>query len=298
MREGALARERSAVLAALVVLGTAVVAALLTGSQVGQLNESVESVASLSGTWLGRFAGVLPLGFAFGAGMVAAANPCGFALLPAYLGLYLQAGDAEASPQAIGPRLIQALAVSATMTAGFVVVFGGAGLVLAAASAALARYLPWIGIVVGTLLVLIGGRMLGGVVIYHNLGDRIADRFGAGAQRRSPRGYFAYGLAYAAVSLSCALPIFLGVVAGALAAGGIVSAAIQFILYALGMGFVIAMLTATTAIVQHGALARVRGMVRYVEPASAVLLLLAGGYIVYYWLTLGGILTAIGFGSR
>jgi cytochrome c biogenesis protein CcdA len=282
----------------MIVLGGAVVAALLTGSQVGQLNESLESVVTLSGTWLGRLAGVLPLGFAFGAGMVAAANPCGFALLPAYLGLYLQAGDAEASPQALGPRLIQALAVSATMTAGFVVVFGGAGLVLGAASTALARYFPWIGIAVGVVLALAGGRMLGGSMIYHSLGDRIAGRFGAAAQRRGPRGYFAYGLAYAAASLSCALPIFLAVVASALAAEGILSAAIQFVLYALGMGFVIAVLTAITAVVQHGALARARGLVRHVKPASAVLLLLAGGYVVYYWLTLGGILTAIGFSSR
>jgi len=36
-----------------------------------------------------------------------------------------------------------------------------------------------------------------------------------------------------------------------------------------------------------------RTAMRYVQPASAALLLLAGGYITYYWLTLGGLLAAL-----
>jgi len=37
---------------------------------------------------------LLPFGFAFGAGIVAAVNPCGFAMLPAYLSLYLGTEEA------------------------------------------------------------------------------------------------------------------------------------------------------------------------------------------------------------
>ena len=43
--------------------------------------------------WLGQVAGVLPFGYAFGAGMVSAVNPCGFAMLPVYLTLYLGAKE-------------------------------------------------------------------------------------------------------------------------------------------------------------------------------------------------------------
>jgi cytochrome c biogenesis protein CcdA len=182
------------------------------------------------------------------------------------------------------------------MTLAFVLVFGLAGLVLSAASAALAQYLPWLGLSVGVVLIVAGGRLLGGNGVYTSVGERIAGRLGARAQEQSPRGYFAYGLAYAAASLSCVLPIFLGVVAGALAAGGLAEAIVEFLLYALGMGLVIAVLTAATAFLKHGAVSRLRGIVRYVEPASAVLLLLAGGYIVYYWLTIGGVLGTLGLG--
>ena len=35
---------------------------------------------------------------------------------------------------------------------------------------------------------------------------------------------------------------------------------------------------------------------RYVQPASALLLLAAGAYLIYYWLTLGGLLARAGLG--
>jgi cytochrome c biogenesis protein CcdA len=76
----------------------------------------------------------VPFGYAFGVGMAAAVNPCGFALLPTYLGLYLgsAAGDQRAWPSQLG----RALLISASMTASFVALFGAAGLVVGVAGAA------------------------------------------------------------------------------------------------------------------------------------------------------------------
>jgi hypothetical protein len=86
-------------------------------------------VATVSGRATGLLQGVgnlLPAGYALGAGMAAAVNPCGFALLPAYIGLYLGTESATA------PRLARAVAVGAAMTTGCVALFGLARLVLAA----------------------------------------------------------------------------------------------------------------------------------------------------------------------
>mgnify|MGYP001611737333 FL=1 len=51
--------------------------------------ELINTLSQLASAWLGRVADFLPLGYAFGAGMVSTVNPCGFAMLPAYLGLFL-----------------------------------------------------------------------------------------------------------------------------------------------------------------------------------------------------------------
>lgn len=40
-------------------------------------------------------AGGVPLALAFGAGLVAAVNPCGFALLPPFISYYLGAGASQ-----------------------------------------------------------------------------------------------------------------------------------------------------------------------------------------------------------
>lgn len=291
------AGKRRVVIAALAVLGAlgiAVVAAILTGSGIGPVTGGIESVSSTSATVLGRAVRALPLGYALGAGMVAAFNPCGFALLPTYLGLYLGSGDGPVAIKSVASRLRRAVEVSATVTGSFVLLFGLAGLVLSVAASTLARYLPWAGLAIGVLLAVGAGRMLAGGTLYASLGGRIGDRFGAGASRGGVRGYFAYGLAYGTASLSCTLPIFLAVVGSALTATGFLGAAVQFVLYAVGMGLVITLLTLGVAFFKHAALSRVRTLSRYVEPVSALLLLVAGAYIVYYWLTIGGLLKTVG----
>jgi len=95
---------------------------------------------------------------------------------------------------------------------------------------------------------------------------------------------------YAAASLSCTLPIFLAVVGSAFTAGDYVVGITQFLLYAFGMGVVVVGLTLGVVLFRDSVVTRARATMRYVQPASAVLLLLAGAYITYYWLTLGGLL--------
>ena len=273
-------------LLSLAALAVVVSAALATGNSAGGPVVVVERLSGASTTLLQAIATGLPAGYAFGAGMVAAVNPCGFALLPAYLGLYLGADTRPGGWRAI-PR---ALAVSGVVTLSFVLLFGTAGLVLSAATSAVAVYFPWAGLVVGVLLVLASGRMLAGRPVYATFGNRLADRMGAAARREGLWGYAAYGLAYGLASLGCTLPIFLTVVGSALVVRGFLAGLLEFLLYGLGMGFLLGVLTLVAAGFKLGALAPVRAFTRYANPASAALLLVTGAYVAYYWLTLGGLI--------
>jgi cytochrome c biogenesis protein CcdA len=285
-------RRRYAALAVvLLVLGVALVAALLTGAQQSSVTGGVENASSSGTSFLRDLSIALPLGYAFGAGMVAAVNPCGFALLPAYLGLYL--GDqAEAEKRSRWSRLRRAFAISASVTLGFVLLFGITGLVLSSVTSSLTSVFPWLGLIVGVSLVLLAGRLMISDGIYSGLGERMAARVAGAARGRNVAGYFAYGVGYGLASLSCTLPIFLALAGGSLTAGRLVSSLSEYILYGLGMGAVITVLTLGTALFKAAAVQRVRRASRYVQPMSAVLLLVAGGYIVYYWLTLGGLLSS------
>jgi cytochrome c-type biogenesis protein len=224
----------------------------------------------------------VPLGYAFVAGMVASVNPCGFVLLPAYLGYYL--GDDGGARGGRG-RTGRALAVSATVTASFGLLFGLAGILAGLAASALASSLPWIGTAVGVGLILLAGMLASGRELTASLAPRVAHHLGTATRNRSLGGYAAYGTAYGLASLGCTLPVFLGVVGTSLQLHGLADAVGQFVLFGIGMGAVLAALTLATAWFGDGLLRRAQAVRRHVGWVSAVLLWLAGAYIVYYWLT-------------
>jgi cytochrome c biogenesis protein CcdA len=271
-------------------LALALVAALLTPGSVGPINAGVEALSATTSGALDRLALVLPFGFAFGAGMVSAVNPCGFAMLPAYLALYLRDGMDDTSGR--GGRLVRALQVGGTVTIGFVALFGVAGGVLAAGTRSVAGALPWLGFATGLLLLTVGAWSALGGTLYARVGERLAQGVGgvAGVDRAGWRGYLAFGLAYGLASLSCTLPIFLAVVGSGLTLDSAPFVASQLVLYGAGMGLVVTVLTVATALFRGALLDRSRRLSRYVGPVASALMLIAGAYIVYYWLTLGGLM--------
>ena len=84
------------------------------------------------------------LALALLAGMIATVNPCGFAMLPAYLSLVA------------GTRVRRALAASGLMTLGFVAVFGVFALLSAPIAKLLYEWLPVVTVLVGAVMAVIG----------------------------------------------------------------------------------------------------------------------------------------------
>lgn len=94
-----------------------------------------------------------PIALAITAGMVAAINPCGFSLLPAYVSLFVGSSSRDTS---VEKRLLRAVASALTVTAGFVAVFATTGLIIDRASDGIQQRLPFITIAVGTLIFFAG----------------------------------------------------------------------------------------------------------------------------------------------
>jgi len=241
--------------------------------------------------------------YAFSAGMVATINPCGFAMLPAYVSYYLATGEGEAASQSSGtsgavatiqefggamPRLARALVVGGTLTAGFLVLFALAGTLISLGAYALVSLMPWFGLLIGVGLVLLGIWLLMGRHV--SVPGLPQPEVGRG---RGLRSIFIFGMAYGLASLSCTLPIFLVVVGSAFTRQGVAAGLTQFLAYGLGMGLVLMALTLSLALFEGVFVRHLRRLMPYVERAGALLLLGAGGYIIYYWLTAGQLLRAI-----
>jgi cytochrome c-type biogenesis protein len=65
------------------------------------------------------------------------------------------------------------------------------------------------------------------------------------------------------------------------------------VVYDLGMGSVVLTLTLVAAVFKAGIAARLRVLLPYVGRIGTITLLIAGAYIVYYWLTVGALLERI-----
>lgn len=213
-----------------------------------------------------------PLALAFSAGLVAAFNPCGFAMLPAYLSYFLGTEDDEGDARAGVGR---ALAVGVAVTVGFMVVFGLVGLAITTLSLQVYEYLPWVTLVIGVGLVGLGVAMLAGFEPTLNL-----PHLNKGGRERTLSSMVLFGISYAVASLSCTLPVFLAVVG--FDREGLLAGMAQYLAYAVGMGLVMLVLTVALALARHSLVRWMRSAGAYVSRVSGALLVLAGAYVAYY----------------
>ena len=235
--------------------------------------------------WLTQVASYLPFGYSFGAGMVSAVNPCGFAMLPVYLTLYLGAEDGRFHDQSVLRRVFKALGVTLAVTSGFALLFGAAGAIIVLGGTFLHRMIPWLSLVVGACLFVLGIWLLLGHYVSAPALLRLSEKFGD-PRRMTVWGFFLFGATFAATSMSCTMPIFLLVMGSSIASGDIGIGLLQFVSYIAGTGSVLLVLTLGIALVKQGVVVgALRRVLPYVQKISAVLLLVAGVYIVYYWLT-------------
>ena len=213
------------------------------------------------------------IAFAFAAGMVAAVNPCGFAMLPAYLSYFL---GIEGSGRPERP-IMRAWTVSATMTLGFVIVFGVVGLAVASLYRRIAGHLGWVTLGVGLGLIALGIALLAGKELVVRL-----PKLAKGGTSRELWSMLLFGISYAVASLSCTLGPFVAATSSTLSDRGLLVALVIFVAYGLGMGALIAILTVAVAMAQRGLVNRMRSLVRYVNRLSGLLLVVAGAYVAYY----------------
>lgn len=213
-----------------------------------------------------------PLALAFTAGMIASINPCGFALLPAYVGAFVSGDDIDIRADR---RILRAIGVAAAVSVGFAAMFISVGVVFNSASSALRQQMPWVTIAVGIVMLAMGVAAIAGWK------PRLPFQKRATVGRRNAAGMVTFGFTYALVSLSCTLGPFLAVSTFAMQrsfAGGIAT----YVVYAAGMGTIILALSVSAALAHDSFAVALRSASEYAPRLAGVLLMLSGGYAVWY----------------
>ncbi|KAA8964331.1 cytochrome c biogenesis protein CcdA [Mycobacterium sp.] len=214
------------------------------------------------------------LGFALGAGLVAALNPCGFAFLPGYLGLVIAGGAAGSSRPA---ALARAGLATVVMAAGFLTVFGVFGLLISPLIASAQRYLPFATVSIGIALVLLAVWLLAGRDL-----TVVLPRPSGGAPTAQLASMYGYGMSYAVASLSCTIGPFLAVIGTTFKQGSVLTGVLAFLSYAGGMAITVGVAALAVALAGSTATGMVRRILPYVGRIAGVIMLLTGLYVTYY----------------
>ncbi len=223
------------------------------------------------------------LALALGAGMLAAVNPCGFALLPAYLSLLVVGDDRPGPHRAVGRALWSTLA----LTTGFAAAFGIFGLAVAPTAAQLQRHLPWFTVALGLGLVALGALLAAGRSLRLPRLPRLPGRAGRRRTTRRPltRSFWSmagFGAGYAAASLTCTIGPFLALVVAGFRTDSTAVGVALFLAYAAGMGLVVGTVAVAVALADDTLVRGLRRAGSWVPRVGGVLLVLAGGYVAYY----------------
>lgn len=214
------------------------------------------------------------LGFALAAGLVAALNPCGFSMLPAYLALVV-VGDG--GQRGRGAAVGRALGATATMALGFLVVFGTFGLLIAPLASSVQQYLPALTVLIGAAMVGLGIWMLTGRDL-----TVLLPKPRRGAPSAQLSSMFGYGLAYAIASLSCTIGPFLAVTATTFRSGSILGGVLAYLAYGAGMTIVVGVLATAVALAGSAVTSPTRRLLPYINRIAGGLLVLIGCYVGYY----------------
>ena len=213
--------------------------------------------------------------YSFMLGILAAVNPCGFVLLPAYLLYFL--GIDSANPAAQRAPIRRALLVSAAVSSGFILVF----LVIGTISRLFTQWIElnakYAGLLIGIALVVMGIAMLAGwkpSFITPSI---------SGERDRSLRAMFIFGIAYAVASIGCTIGFLTTAIFGSIGLNGFASGVLSIVLYGAGMGLLVSTLTVTLAVARGGLLRVLKNGLRYMDKLAAGFIVLTGMYLTWYW---------------
>ena len=217
------------------------------------------------------------MGLSFLRGLIASINPCAFVMLPTYLMYFLgmegrQPGDQRATVR-------RALWVAGAVSAGFMAVFVAVGVVSEYATRWIESNAKYATLVIGVGFVVLGVAMLAGYRVAvlvaasrhgyarsHGAGDGVVRRWRMRSHRSAAR-------------CRCSRPCCS---ARSTATAGAPAWRTSWRM-AVGMALVVTALTIALAVANTSLLRVLRGGSRYVDRIAAVLVLLSGLYLVYYF---------------
>lgn len=216
------------------------------------------------------------LAVAYGIGMLALVNPCGFMMLPAFLAYNISEGDNSGRRSA--KRLGRGVGVGLAVSLGFAGTFLLGGLLVSAGLRSLTEAVPWFSVVIGAGLVVLGLGIFAGRRVGVTIGTKLLKQSGPNGGRM-----VSFGGAYALTQLACGMGSLLALVGQGMAARSPAETASIFVAFSLGSTTMLVLLAVSSALMSDVLARSVRSILPAVGRISGAVLALTGVYLIVYW---------------
>jgi len=211
------------------------------------------------------------------AGILASFNPCGFALLPAYIGMLVLGETNPEGKNSTTRAYLRAFKFSFAMAIGLVAVFGSFALLISPFTNSIEKYLPYVTLFMGSALIILA--------IFMFMGKNLLIRKFINPNISPTKDFFTqigYGITYALASLSCTIGPFVAVTGSALTSSSLTSIFTSFFFYGIGMSSSVLVVALTTVALSKVSRFNSGRFYLIVSRFTSFLLLTVGGYLILY----------------
>jgi len=218
------------------------------------------------------------IGFSFLQGVLAFLAPCAMALLPGYVLAFISRNPNSGSQ--LSARLGRGLKLASLSIIGILIIYSIAGAMIVLAGQFLKEYMKWITIAMGTILIVLGILLV--------LGKSISFSFNIQNSNAKTEAIeaFLFGISYAIGALGCLFPLFLIVATQAMAAETVWEGSSYILAYFAGISGMMVLTILLAIFAKDFLLKNLRKILPYIEKVTAILLIIAGVYVIYYQMAL------------
>lgn len=244
--------------------------------------DQILRISSQGSNVLSNALDIFNLGYSFIAGVLAAINPCGIVMLPAYLSLYVYS-NSEDNDITTSKKIRNSLNIILFVGVGFVALFSLSAVIVSLSSELIGDLIPFLSILLSMLILYFGIGELKGEQIFSSKISSLSSKIG-NPKNTNPIGFILFGVSYGLASVGCALPIFISVVTKSINAQSNQKIFLDFISYSLGMLSVIAILTAATFISINSTKKLNTFFRKWSYLVFGIFLTFAGIFMLSYWI--------------
>ena len=244
--------------------------------------DQILRISSQGSNVLSNTLDIFNLGYSFIAGVLAAINPCGIVMLPAYLSLYVYS-NSEDNDITTSKKIRNSLNIILFVGVGFVALFSLSAVIVSLSSELIGDLIPFLSILLSMLILYFGIGELKGEQIFSSKISSLSSKIG-NPKNTNPIGFMLFGVSYGLASVGCALPIFISVVTKSINAQSNQRIFLDFISYSLGMLSVIAILTAATFISINSTKKLNTFFRKWSYLVFGIFLTFAGIFMLSYWI--------------